>query len=85
MYVRLAFAVAAHLESEICNCRRSLSCGDAEFQKKAIGKNAKYCHNTGRTSLIRQSYLAAVQQLCNRGTILKMDNDMLETVSLAIE
>ena len=86
MYVRLAFAVAAHLESEILIVDEVLAVGDAEFQKKAIGKMQNIAHNTGRTVLFVSHNLAAVQQLCNLGLILKNGQvDMFGKVSLAID
>ena len=86
MYVRLAFAVAAHLESEILIVDEVLAVGDAEFQKKAIGKMQNIAHNTGRTVLFVSHNLAAVQQLCNLGLILKNGQvDMFGNVSLAID
>lgn len=71
MYVRLAFAVAAHLNSEILIVDEVLAVGDAEFQKKAIGKMQSVAHTTGRTVLFVSHNLAAVSQLCNKGLILK--------------
>lgn len=73
MYVRLAFAVAAHLEPEILIIDEVLSVGDAEFQKKSIGKMQSVA-NQGRTVLFVSHNLPAVSTLCNRGIVLKSGN-----------
>lgn len=70
MYVRLAFAVAAHLEPEILIIDEVLAVGDAEFQKKCLGK-MKDVAGEGRTVLFVSHDLAAVKQLCNKGIFLK--------------
>ena len=64
MYVRLAFAVAAHLESEILLVDEVLAVGDAEFQKKCIGKMGEVSSNEGRTVLFVSHNMASVLQLC---------------------
>ncbi|HET6390423.1 ABC transporter ATP-binding protein [Hyphomicrobium sp.] len=69
MYVRLAFAVAAHLEPEILVVDEVLAVGDAEFQKKCLGK-MKDVAGQGRTVLFVSHNLAAVKALCNRGLLL---------------
>lgn len=80
MYVRLAFAVAAHLESEILIVDEVLAVGDAEFQKKCLGKMGEVTGKEGRTVLFVSHNMAAVQSLCNKsllmqhGTILQYDN-----------
>lgn len=66
MYVRLAFAVAAHLESEILIVDEVLAVGDAEFQKKCIGKMGDISKGEGRTVLFVSHNMAAVQNLCVR-------------------
>lgn len=71
MYVRLAFAVAAHLESEILIVDEVLAVGDAEFQKKCLGKMGEVSKGEGRTILFVSHNMAAVKQLCNRGIVLK--------------
>ncbi|MCW2119431.1 ABC transporter ATP-binding protein [Flavobacterium sp. 7A] len=71
MYVRLAFAVAAFLEPEILIVDEVLAVGDAEFQKKAIGKMQDISKQGGRTVLFVSHNMAAVKQLCNRGIILE--------------
>ena len=70
MYVRLAFAVAAHLESEILIVDEVLAVGDAEFQKKCLGKMGDISRGEGRTVLFVSHNMAAVQNLCNRGLVL---------------
>lgn len=71
MYVRLAFAVAAHLESEILIVDEVLSVGDAEFQKKCLGKMNDVSRGEGRTVLFVSHNLAAVRELCNEGILLE--------------
>lgn len=71
MYVRLAFAVAAHLEPEILIVDEVLAVGDAEFQKKCLGKMKDVSVNDGRTVLFVSHNMGAIQQLCNKGIILK--------------
>jgi len=74
MYVRLAFAVAAHLDSEILIADEVLAVGDAEFQKKALGKMQDLSTGEGRTVLFVSHNMSAVQQLCNTGIILTKGN-----------
>lgn len=71
MYVRLAFAVAAHLESEILIVDEVLAVGDAEFQKKCLGKMGDISKGEGRTVLFVSHNMLAVQSLCNKGIVLK--------------
>jgi lipopolysaccharide transport system ATP-binding protein len=70
MYVRLAFAVAAHLEPEILLVDEVLAVGDAGFQKKCLGKMGDVARE-GRTVLFVSHNMGAVRQLCNRGIYLK--------------
>lgn len=70
MYVRLAFAVAAHLEPEILIVDEVLAVGDAAFQKKCIGK-MKDVSNGGRTILFVSHHMASIQSLCNKAIVLK--------------
>jgi lipopolysaccharide transport system ATP-binding protein len=70
MYVRLAFAVAAHLEPEILIVDEVLAVGDAEFQKKCLGK-MKDVAGEGRTVLFVSHNMGAVQSLCNSGILLQ--------------
>jgi lipopolysaccharide transport system ATP-binding protein len=71
MYVRLAFAVAAHLESEILIVDEVLAVGDAEFQKKCLGKMGDISKGQGRTILFVSHNMAAIQNLCTTGIVLK--------------
>ncbi|TXB63792.1 ABC transporter ATP-binding protein [Phaeodactylibacter luteus] len=71
MYVRLAFAVAAHLEPEILIVDEVLAVGDAEFQKKAIGKMQDISKGGGRTVLFVSHNMASVQKLCERSILLE--------------
>ena len=71
MYVRLAFAIAAHLEPEILIIDEVLAVGDAEFQKKCLGKMQEVSHNEGRTVIFVSHNMQAVQALCNRGIVFK--------------
>jgi lipopolysaccharide transport system ATP-binding protein len=70
MYVRLAFAVAAHLESEILIVDEVLAVGDADFQKKCLGKMNDVSKGEGRTVLFVSHNLDAVKKLCNKGLLL---------------
>src|SRR5258705_12683377 len=69
MYVRLAFAVAAHLEPEILVVDEVLAVGDAQFQKKCLGKMQEVAIG-GRTVLFVSQNMAAVETLCSRGIVL---------------
>ncbi|MBO9585963.1 MAG: ATP-binding cassette domain-containing protein [Flavobacterium sp.] len=71
MTVRLAFAVAAFLEPEILVVDEVLAVGDAEFQKKAIGKMQDISRGEGRTVLFVSHNMAAVKSLCTRGIVLE--------------
>lgn len=71
MYVRLAFAVAAHLESEILIVDEVLAVGDAEFQKKCLCKMGDVSKGEGRTMLFVSHNITAVKELCNTGILLK--------------
>jgi lipopolysaccharide transport system ATP-binding protein len=70
MYMRLAFAVAAHLESHILLVDEVLAVGDAEFQKKCLGRMADLAHD-GRTIVFVSHNVAAVQALCRRCLLLE--------------
>jgi lipopolysaccharide transport system ATP-binding protein len=70
MYVRLAFAVAAHLEPEILIVDEVLAVGDMEFQKKCLGKMESVAHREGRTVLFVSHNMGAVLSLCSRGIVL---------------
>ncbi|MDD4992436.1 MAG: ABC transporter ATP-binding protein [Paludibacter sp.] len=71
MTVRLGFAIAAHLEPEILVVDEVLAVGDAEFQKKAIGKMQDVSRGEGRTVLFVSHNMDSVQKLCTKGLILK--------------
>jgi lipopolysaccharide transport system ATP-binding protein len=70
MYVRLAFAVAAHLESEILIVDEVLAVGDAEFQKKCLGKMGEVSKGDGRTVLFVSHNISSILELCNEGIFL---------------
>lgn len=70
MYVRLAFAVAAHLESEILIIDEVLAVGDAEFQNKCINKMGEVGRNEGRTILFVSHNLGVLKRLCQKGILL---------------
>lgn len=78
MMVRLGFAIAAHLEPEILVVDEVLAVGDAEFQKKAIGKMQDVSKGEGRTVLFVSHNMAAVRSLCTRGVMLK--NGMVDFI-----
>lgn len=86
MYVRLAFAVAAHLEPEILLVDEVLAVGDVAFQRKCLGKMSEVAH-AGRTVLFISHNIAAISSLCNRAMIL--DRGRLlhdgETASVVME
>lgn len=70
MYLRLAFAVAAHLEPEILLVDEVLAVGDAQFQRKCLGKMEEVA-GAGRTVLFVSHQMSAVQRLCSRAVLLK--------------
>jgi len=71
MYVRLAFAVAAHLESEILIIDEVLAVGDADFQKRCLGKMRELTGEYGRTVLFVSHNIAAVEALCTSAVLLE--------------
>jgi lipopolysaccharide transport system ATP-binding protein len=77
MYVRLAFAVAAHLETEILLVDEALAVGDAVFQKKCLGKMSEVAHQ-GRTVLFVSHNLLAIESLCTRAICLHEGKIVLE-------
>jgi len=86
MYVRLAFAVAAHLDPDILVVDEVLSVGDAEFQKKALGKIRSVSHTQGRTVLVVSHNLSSITALCSRCILmerglLKFDGDTESVVA----
>ena len=78
MTVRLGFAVAAHLDPEILVVDEVLAVGDAEFQKKAIGKMHDISHTHGRTVLFVSHNMASIRQLCTKAVLL--DNGLVELI-----
>ena len=71
MYVRLAFSVAAHMEPDILIVDEVLAVGDAEFQKKCLGKMEEVTKSEGRTILFVSHNMSAIEKLCNRCILLK--------------
>jgi lipopolysaccharide transport system ATP-binding protein len=71
MYVRLAFAVAAHLESEILIVDEVLAVGDVDFQKKCLGKMKDVSQGEGKTVLFVSHNMAAVENICTHAMVLK--------------
>jgi lipopolysaccharide transport system ATP-binding protein len=85
MYVRLAFAVAAHLEPEILVVDEVLAVGDAQFQKKCLGKMGEVA-GEGRTVLFVSHQMAAIQRLCSRVLILNAGTtELIDDTQPAIE
>jgi len=82
MKVRLAFAVAAHLDPEILIIDEVLAVGDAEFQQKCLGKMGEVTRE-GRTVLFVSHNLEAITDLCNKGIFLK--NGLIESTGTAID
>lgn len=78
MYVRLAFAVAAHLEPEILIVDEVLAVGDAEFQKKCLGKMNEITSQAGRTVLFVSHNMEAIKNLCNRCVVLDKGEKVFE-------
>lgn len=70
MYVRLAFAVAAHMEPEILVIDEVLAVGDIQFQKKCLGKMQDVSNREGRTVLFVSHNMSAMSNLCNKGILL---------------
>ena len=90
MTVRLGFAVAAHLDPEILVVDEVLAVGDAEFQKKAIGKMQDVSKGEGRTVLFVSHNMASVRALCSRGILLengsvRYDGSMVDTIDLYLK
>lgn len=77
MYVRLAFAVGAHLLSDILIVDEVLAVGDAEFQKKCIGKMQDVSKGEGKTVLFVSHNMGTISKLCNSGVLLKNGNIQL--------
>lgn len=86
MYVRLAFAVAAFLEPEILILDEVLAVGDAEFQKKCLGRIKDVSENDGRTVLFVSHSMTSVQSLCTRGIYLEKGSTQgVESIYSAVE
>ncbi len=86
MMVRLGFSVAAHLEPEILVVDEVLAVGDAEFQKKAIGKMQDVSKGEGRTVLFVSHNMASVRSLCRNGIVLKNGTiDFIGTADNAVD
>lgn len=79
MYVRLAFAVAAHLDPEILVVDEVLAVGDIAFQKKCLGKMGEVATKEGRTVLFVSHNMQAVQELCQRAILLERGNVVLDS------
>jgi lipopolysaccharide transport system ATP-binding protein len=82
MYVRLAFAVAAHLEPEFLVIDEVLSVGDAEFQKKCLGKMNELSQGEGRTVLFVSHQMNAVERLCSRALLLDKGRLRMESADV---
>lgn len=84
MYVRLAFAVAAHLEPEILIVDEVLAVGDQQFQAKCLGKMNDVAHNDGRTVLFVSHRLDSIRELCTTGILFQngrmIKQDSVESV-----
>jgi lipopolysaccharide transport system ATP-binding protein len=78
MYIKLGFAIAAHLDCEIMIADEVLAVGDLRFQQKAIGKMSDLSTNCGRTVLFVSHNIVAVEKLCNRGLILEHGKIILD-------
>ncbi len=90
MTVRLGFAIAAHLEPEILVVDEVLAVGDAEFQKKAIGKMQDISKGEGRTVLFVSHNMASMRQLCTKGILLSngsisYEGSMEDTINSYLE
>jgi lipopolysaccharide transport system ATP-binding protein len=84
MYVRLAFAVAAHLESEILIVDEVLAVGDIEFQKKCLGKMDTLSTKEGRTVLFVSHQMGTIAQLCSKAILLKQGQMVIYDSSLKV-
>jgi lipopolysaccharide transport system ATP-binding protein len=82
MYVRLAFAVAANLEPEILVVDEVLAVGDAEFQKKCLGKMSDVSQREGRTILLVSHHMNAVERLCSRALLIDKGRLRMESADV---
>lgn len=78
MYVRLAFSVAAHLDSDIMILDEVLAVGDARFQEKCIKKMSSILHDEGRTILFVSHRMSAIRRLCTRGILLEEGRNVFD-------
>lgn len=90
MYVKLAFAVAAHLDAEILVMDEVLAVGDVKFQKKCLGKMDGAAHAEGKTILYVSHNMATIRQLCSRCIVLDhgkllFDGDVEEAIKIYLE
>ena len=86
MTVRLGFAIAAHLDPEILVVDEVLAVGDAEFQKKAIGKMQDVSKGEGRTVLFVSHNMASIRKLCKNGVVLKNGCvDLIDTADRCVD
>lgn len=90
MYVKLAFAVAAHLDSEIMVMDEVLAVGDVKFQQKCLGKMSDAANNEGRTVLYVSHNMSTIRQLCTRCIVLShgeviFDGDVEQAISIYAE
>lgn len=90
MYVKLAFAVAAHLDSEIMVMDEVLAVGDMKFQKKCLGKMGDVARNERRTVLYVSHNMSTIRNLCTRCIVLKkgemiFDGDVEEAISIYMD
>jgi lipopolysaccharide transport system ATP-binding protein len=79
MYVRLAFAVAAHLEPEVLIVDEVLAVGDAQFQKKCLGKMEDVSTKEGRTVIFVSHQMSAIEALCSRAILLQSGKVVLDS------
>jgi lipopolysaccharide transport system ATP-binding protein len=79
MYVRLAFAVAAHLEPEILVVDEVLAVGDTAFQKKCVGRMEEIADREGRTVLVVSHNMGLIRSLCTRGIVLSKGEKLLDS------
>lgn len=84
MYVRLAFAVAAHLEAEILVVDEVLAVGDAEFQRKCLGKMGEASKKEGRTVLFVSHQLNSISTLCSRAVLLNKGSVQQDDVTAKV-
>ncbi len=84
MYVRLAFAVAAHLEPDILIVDEVLAVGDTQFQKKCLGKMEEVSQNQGRTVLFVSHNMGVIQNLCPRAILLEHGEVICDAASTVV-